>query len=232
MIRGIVFDIDGTLLQHEMAVELSLRHLYMFIKDKIPDSRFNDFLLFWNVKSNQYMNEYLNGKISFEEQRILRIESVLSNWDYNTSLDEAKKLFRMFLVKYEQNWMLYEDALPCLNIVKKFSLGVISDGQGVQQRSKLTLTEIDSFFDSIIISGEVGISKPQPKIFQLSAKELNLPLNEILYVGDHLEKDALGALNAGMHGVWINRTEQIYEKADIRMIFKLTDLPSAIKQLQ
>jgi putative hydrolase of the HAD superfamily len=232
LIRGIVFDIDGTLLQHDLAVKISLKHLYSFVQNKIPHSNFDEFLKLWKVKSNQYMNEYLNGKITFEEQRILRVQSVLSSWDHKMSLDEAMEVFRIFLVKYEQNWRLYDDVLPCLNIVKKFPLGVISDGEGEQQRNKLTFTEINSFFDSIIISGEVGIQKPIPEIFQRSAKELNLSLNEILYVGDHLEKDALGALNAGVHGVWINRNEQIYTKSDVRMISKLTDLPHIIEHIQ
>ncbi len=232
MIRGIVFDIDGTLMQHDLALEISLNNLYSFIKKKIPHSNFNEFLSVWKTKSNQYMNEYLIGDITFEEQRILRVQSVLSNWDYNLSSNEAMEIFRIYLGKYEQNWMLYDDALPCLNMVKELLLGVISDGEGEQQRSKLAFTKIDSFFNSVIISGDVGLRKPQPMIFERSAKELNLSLNELLYVGDHLEIDALGALNAGMHGVWINRTEQIYTKSDIRMISKLTDLPYIIKQLQ
>ncbi|MHA1944541.1 MAG: HAD family hydrolase [Candidatus Hodarchaeales archaeon] len=232
MIKGIVFDIDGTLLQHDLAVKISLKHLYSFVKNKISYSSFKEFLTLWKVKSNQYMNEYLNGKISFEEQRTLRVQSVLGSWDYNLSSNEAMEAFKIYLVKYEQNWMLYNDVLPCLNIVKNFPLGVISVGEGEQQRSKLTFTKIEPFFDSIIISGEVGLRKPLPEIFQRSAKELNLSLNEILYVGDHLEIDALGALNAGMYGVWINRTEQIHKKSDIRMISKLTDLPHVIEHLQ
>ena len=232
LIKGIVFDIDGTLLQHNLAVKLSLKHLYSFVRNKIPHASFEEFLSIWKAKSNQYMNEYLDGDLSFEEQRILRVQSVLSNWDYNLSSNEAMEVFRIYLVKYEQNWMLYDDVLLCLNSVKKFPLGVISDGEGQQQRGKLTFTKIKPFFDSIIISGEVGLSKPQPEIFQRSAKELNLSLNEILYIGDSLEKDVLGALNAGMYGVWINRTEQIYKKSDVKMISKLTDLPYVTKQLQ
>jgi putative hydrolase of the HAD superfamily len=232
MIKGIVFDIDGTLLQHEMALEKSLHNLYLFIKNKIPHSNFNEFLSLWNTKLKHYFNEYLNGKISFEEQRILRVQSVLGNWGYKISLEEALEVFRVYLVKYEQNWELYTDVLPCLNKLGNFSLGVISNGDGEQQRRKLTSTGINSFFKSIIISGDVGSRKPQPEIFQRGAKELNLCLNEIIYVGDHLESDAFGALNAGMHGVWINRTDQIYTNTAVKMISELTDLPKVIEQLE
>jgi putative hydrolase of the HAD superfamily len=117
-------------------------------------------------------------------------------------------------------------------MLKNFPLGVISDGDGEKKRRKLAFTEIDSFFKSIIISGEVGLRKPHPGIFKKSAKEFNLPLDEILYVGDQLEIDTLGALNVGMHGVLINRTNHIHEKTDIRIISKLTELPQIIEKLQ
>ena len=84
-----MFDIDGTLLQHDMAMKVSLKHLYSFVKNQIPHSSFNEFLTLWKEKSNHYWNEYLNGEISFEEQRILRVQSVLSCWNYNISSLEA-----------------------------------------------------------------------------------------------------------------------------------------------
>ena len=232
MIKGIVFDIDGTLLNHEQALERSLINLYSFMKPKIPHSSFDEFFSTWKTKTNQYINEYLDGRISFEQQRISRVQNVFSKWDYKLSSDKAMEVFKKYLINYEQNWTLFEDAIPCLTMLKNFPLGIISDGDGEQQRRKLAFTEIDSFFSSIIISGEVGLRKPNPEIFKKSAKELDLSLAEILYVGDQLENDALGAFNAGMYGVLINRTNQIYEKSAIKIISRLTELPQIIEKYQ
>ncbi|UCG00737.1 MAG: HAD family hydrolase [Candidatus Heimdallarchaeota archaeon] len=230
MIKGIVFDIDGTLLNHEQALERSLISLYSLMKKQIPNLSFDEFFVTWKTKTDHYINEYLDGCISFEQQRILRVQSVFSNWGYELSSDEAMDVFNRYLFKYEQNWRLYEDALPCLTMVKNFSLGIISDGDGEQQRRKLAVTKIDSFFTSIIISGEVGQRKPNYKIFEMSARDLNLSLDEIVYVGDLLENDALGAFNAGMHGVLIDRMNKIHEKYNIRIISRLTELPQLIEK--
>ncbi len=232
MIKGIVFDIDGTLLNHEQAVGKSLVNLYSLTKNKIPHSNFEEFSLTWKIKSDQYINDYLDGRLTFEQQRILRLQSVFGMWDFNLTSEKALEIFKRYLVKYEQNWTLYEDALPCLTILKNFPLGVISDGEGEQQRRKLAFTGILSFFNSIIISGEVGLRKPHPEVFKKSAKELDLSLDEILYVGDQLEIDALGALNAGMHGVLINRSNHIHDKSNIINIQKLTEIPNIIEKLQ
>ena len=232
MIKGIVFDIDGTLLNHNQAVERALTTLYSLMKSTIPHSRFDEFLLTWKTYTDKYINEYLNGCLSFKQQRILRVQSVFNKWAYPLTSDKAMDFFKIYLKEYEKNWILYDDVVPCLTMLKPFPLGVISDGEGEQQRRKLAFTGIDSFFRSIIISGEVGLQKPHPKLFRMSAKELNLSLNEILYVGDLLEKDALGAYNAGMQGVLINRTNQISEKSGIQIISRLTELPQIIEKYQ
>jgi len=92
MIKGIIFDIDGTLLNHEEALQRAIASLYSFTKTKIPQSTFDEFLLIWKTKTNQFMNDYLDGKISFEQQRILRVQSVFSKWDYQLSSAQAMDL--------------------------------------------------------------------------------------------------------------------------------------------
>ena len=231
MIRGIAFDIDGTLLNHEQALDRALHHLYPPIKKKIPHSSFNEFLEVWKINTDHFIKKYLDGLISFKQQRILRVKSVFNNWDCHLSTEEAWSIFQKYLVEYERNWELFDDVFPCLKMLKDFPLGVISDGPSKQQRRKLSYTGINSYFSSVIISGEVGVQKPQPAIYKMSAKELNLSLDEIVYVGDQLEKDACGALNAGMYGVWINRTNQVPENSNVITIQNLTELLKVVKQL-
>lgn len=232
MIKGIAFDIDGTLLDHRQAQERALGSLYSIVKNKIPHSNLKEFFSTWKARTEQYINEYLAGRISFKQQRILRVQSVFLKWGCQLSSQEAWDIFKEYLIKYEHNWTLYEDVLPCLNMLKNLPLGVISNGNGKQQRKKLVQTGIDSFFRSIIISGEVDFSKPKPEIFKMSAKELGLSLDEILYVGDHLETDVLGALNAGMQGVWIKRTNQNHGSFNIITISSLSEIASVVEKIQ
>jgi len=229
MIKGIIFDIDGTLLNHEEALQRAIASLYSFTKTKIPQSTFDEFLLIWKTKTNQFMNDYLDGKISFEQQRILRVQSVFSKWDYQLSSAQAMDLFNRYLGKYEENWVLYEDVLSCLTMLEQFPLGIVSDGEGNQQRQKLAVTNIESFFKSIIISGEVGLRKPHPNLFKKCAIELDLSLEDLVYVGDQIETDALGAINSGMYGVLINRIGQVYEENKIKIITNLNQLLKIIE---
>ncbi|MHA2244240.1 MAG: HAD family hydrolase [Candidatus Hodarchaeales archaeon] len=234
MILSVVFDIDGTLFDHLLAQERALDSLYSSMKQKIPNSNLKEFLTTWKTRTDHYFDEYLAGRITFKKQRILRVKSVFLEWGWRLSAEKAWEIFKQYLVKYQQNWTLYKDVLPCLTMLKDLPLGVISNGDGKQQRKKLA--EINSFFSSIVISDEIGFRKPHPEIFKRSSKELNLSLKDILYVGDQLETDVLGALNSGMRSVWINRTYQNHVNSDIDLevptISKLTELPIIVKQLQ
>jgi len=76
-------------------------------------------------------------------------------------------------------------------------LGIISNGSLEDQIEVLTRLEITGYFDSILVSEEVQIEKPDRRIFMLSASELGLDAPSILFVGDDWETDILGALDAG-----------------------------------
>jgi len=64
---------------------------------------------------------------------------------------------------------------------------------------------LNSFFDEIMISEQTGYKKPQPEIFQLMEQRLGLVASELIYVGDHPEKDIAGAIGAGWQAALIAR---------------------------
>ncbi|MDF1754402.1 MAG: HAD family hydrolase [Verrucomicrobiales bacterium] len=80
------------------------------------------------------------------------------------------------------------------------ALAVLSNGGGKLQRAKMQAAGIDSFFtpSRILISGELGVAKPDARAFQLVCERLGRPAGEILFVGDHPEIDIAGAAAYGM----------------------------------
>lgn len=230
-IKGIVFDIDGTLLDHTIAQKGGLDYLYSNIKEKILSSNQQDFIDYWRTVSELYMDQFLAGHISFKEQRILRVKDVLSRWNYEVSSEEAWAIFNLYLTGYEKNWTVYQDVLPCLTQLNDYPLGIISNGDSTQQRKKLIKTGLVSFFGSITISNDIDAPKPNPLIFEQCAKDMNLSLDEFIYIGDGLETDALGASRAGSHGVWINRFDKEYSEFDVITIFSLEELPKIINKI-
>ncbi|MGC4093318.1 MAG: HAD family hydrolase [Polyangiaceae bacterium] len=80
----------------------------------------------------------------------------------------------------------------------EYRLGLVTNGTSATQRAKLSSLGIERLFDPIVISGEVGVRKPDARIFELAMAGWGLPRESILFVGDDPVSDIQGAMNAGM----------------------------------
>lgn len=83
----------------------------------------------------------------------------------------------------------------------------VSSERIYSQKKKIDVLGIESLFDCIVLSGELGIHKPDRRIFDYTAKRLGVSNEECVFVGDDPDSDISGALNADMEAVWIDREE-------------------------
>ena len=102
----------------------------------------------------------------------------------------------------------YDFVLPMLKKFKKQGLkvGLITNGRHELQYKKLKMTGLMYIFDEIIVSGDVGIEKPDKEIFDMMCEKLGVKPCECLYVGDNPQNDIGGAKNAGMHTCLVHST--------------------------
>lgn len=101
---------------------------------------------------------------------------------------------------------LYPDVEPALKGLsgRGYFLGLISNAPADTRRTVDALG-LDRYMKSIVISGAVGYSKPRPEIFEIALRAANVAPDEAVHVGDVYEADVVGARNAGMKGVLIDR---------------------------
>ncbi len=219
----IFFDIDDTLLAHSEAEKQGARLFLKHFSDFLVYSE-EEFCTLWNSMTEKYFSSFLSGKISFTQQRRLRIKEIFQNCSPDLSDEEADLHFGIYLQYYEKSWSLFDDVLPCLNSLKEFPLGIISNGNSEQQITKLKQTQIQDRFTTIIISDEIEIFKPNPEIFFEACKRAKVQPKDCIYVGDQLDIDALGSKAAGMRGIWLNRKRVPAYTLDLEMISSLNDL--------
>ncbi len=106
-------------------------------------------------------------------------------------------------------------------------LGIISNADG-KVHSILQQLQLDHFFECIIDSKIVGVEKPDPAIFRLALQALHLPAEHCIYVGDHYDRDVLGARHAGFLPVLLDPFEVVPEH-DVYRIKALAELVDLLR---
>jgi putative hydrolase of the HAD superfamily len=110
---------------------------------------------------------------------------------------------------------LFPDARRLLRAAKgELPLALITNGPSDFQRAKLSALGIEHCFDVIIVSGEHGMAKPDPAVFELALVGLGIPPNRAVHAGDSLHSDIGGARASGVTAVWLNRSGAKREEGD------------------
>jgi len=117
----------------------------------------------------------------------------------------ADEAFEVFFAE-RQKVDLFDDVLPALeHLAARFPLVALTNGNADIGRVGLS-----AYFKASISAREFGVGKPDPRIFVAAAGACGVMPAEVLHVGDDALLDVLGALNADMQAVWVNRTDQLW----------------------
>ena len=139
--------------------------------------------------------------------------------------ESARMAFEAFIVK-RNDVILFPDTIPMLEIVSdSYTVVAITNGNADVFR-----TGIRRFFDLSIRADEAGIAKPHRGIFDLTWEKLGCQSSEVIHIGDSLENDVLGAINAGVTPIWFN-PEKEKNTLGVQEVRALSELPSMIRQL-
>lgn len=117
---------------------------------------------------------------------------------------QKNEIMHFYNAEYVKSAVLMERAKEVIAYLKrKYKIGLITNGRTAIQYGKINQLGIADDFDTILVSEEAGIKKPDPRIFEMALINLDLSPNECVYVGDHPVNDMEGASKAGMETIWI-----------------------------
>jgi 2-haloalkanoic acid dehalogenase type II len=117
--------------------------------------------------------------------------------------DDPERAEEAFAVVYDarQQVELYPDVAPALDrLAARVPLVAVTNGNADIERCGVA-----RWFSGYLAAAEFGVGKPDPRIFHAACRDLGLPPEDVLHVGDHLEADVRGALAAGLGAAWLHR---------------------------
>jgi HAD superfamily hydrolase (TIGR01549 family) len=139
--------------------------------------------------------------------------------------DHAATISELYVRNYPMVKAPLAGAIPVVKeLSRKFSVGVVSNGFPDVQYRKLETMGLRDLFSCIVLSEEIGIRKPDPRIFHRATSLLNMQSSECLYIGDSYTNDIIGAKTAGMLTCWLNRESSEQKNESIKADFVISKL--------
>lgn len=215
--KAIIFDVDDTLYDQVIPFKKA-------IEKNFPNNNIDIDKLY--EMSRKFSDEVFElterGEMNLEKMHIYRIKEAFKYFGTTISQDEA----RTFQKDYQNNQkeiMLLPDIQDSFDFISKqnFTMGIITNGPKEHQKNKIKQLGLEEWIqkNNMFISSEVGIAKPDVRLFELVQKQMNLVPSKTYYIGDSFENDIVGASNAGWNTIWINRKNKEVPCVDIQPDF-------------
>jgi HAD superfamily hydrolase (TIGR01509 family) len=191
-IRGVVFDLDDTLMSQKRWILRKLRGLYLEFKRRLPDQK--TFLF--------------RAMTILEEGNRAKLIDVLCD-DFALDADLGRELIGAYRAFCPAEGEVYPEVRPLLDEMKRrgYRLGILTNNPPASQRQKIQACRLQDCFDAIVYAVEINAEKPAKEGFQQVAGRLTAAPEELVMVGDNFCDDIDGALNAGYrHGFLVARS--------------------------
>ena len=194
--RALLFDLEHTVFDFDRAEEIALRYAYQ--NQNIPF--YEDSLTIYRKRNLELWHGIEKGIYSMNDLRKLRFPSLFPQADLD--FDRLESDLQEGLT---ENVFLMEGAYEVLKTLsERYKIYAASNGFVQMQKRRLHLAGIDSFFDGVFVSDEVGFSKPDQRFFDFLLNKIKIDKSEVLMIGDSLSSDIQGGINAHIDTCLVN----------------------------
>ena len=215
----LLFDADETLFDFKMAEKqafLKALEEYKLDVDK------EESLKLYSQINKHIWEEFERGEITADRLRVERFERFSKKIEIDFDAVSFSKAYAKFL---GEGAYLFEDSVEVIDYLsKKYRLALITNGLKDVQKSRISRTPLKDYFQELIISDEIKISKPDPRIFDYALDKLEYKdRTKVLMIGDSLTSDMQGGVNAGIDTCWYN-PNHLENKSGLNLTYEIHSL--------
>lgn len=194
-----IFDADHTLFDFDRAEKNALTRILSDAGVDLSDSTLDKY----HKINTSLWKRYELGTITQQKIKTERFkmffETIGCEYDYIKAADD-------YLLFLSEGTDLLPGAYNLISDLKRlYKLGLLTNGISCVQHPRLENSELEGMFDTVVVSGDYGISKPDPKLFEILCKKSDFYMkNKMIIIGDSLTSDICGGINFGIDTCWFN----------------------------
>ena len=210
MVKAVLWDIDGTLLNFKRAQYVALYKCFAYFDEHLDDGMVE----VYDRINHSYWLMLEKGEISKSELLVKRFVVFFRKYGINIDPEEFNEMYQVELGNtYVFNDHGYETVKGLKN--RGIIQFAVTNGTKVAQNGKLRGSGLDKLLDEIFISEDIGYEKPDKRFFEPvidKLREYGIEKNECVIVGDSDSSDIQGGINAGIRTV--HYTDELKSRAD------------------
>ncbi len=217
MLRAVLFDLDDTLFDHRLCARTALSEMHA-AHPEFQACPLDDFEQLHAAHLEELHPLVTRGELPLEEarrERLRRLFRAVGASPAEDRIAEAAEAYRASYVRIRQP---ISGAAALLAAVKARALvGIVTNNLLEEQQDKLRQCALDGYIDELVVSEKAGMSKPDPRIFEIALERLGCHHDEAAMVGDSWPADVAGAIAAGIRPIWFNPLRKPRPDPDIEV---------------
>lgn len=224
----IIFDVDDTL--YDQLTPFQQAFDAVFNDPSIP---LEELFKYSRIYSDEVFQQSEDGTITKLEMQIYRIRKAMEHFNQQITDEQAIK-FQQTYQQYQSQLQLDPRMKEALDwcVEQQVQIGIITNGPAEHQWKKVNCLQLEKWVpkEYIFVSGDLGIAKPDIRVFQQVEQAMQLEKETTYYIGDSYFNDIIGAKRAGWKAIWVNRRNHPTESEEFLPDY-LIDNNTNVKQL-
>ena len=232
----VLIDLDDTLFDYPKTEEAAFRNTFeelgFFAESELNNEKKEE--IYEKIKDRykdvnlQLWKDLEKEAVDKDRLKVVRFEKIIEEFDLKYNPYEMSELY---LKKLGEGIFPFEATEKlCEYLHSKYKVGIVTNGIKEVQHSRIENSAIAKYIDKIIISDEVGVNKPDKRIFEYAMNYFEImDKSEVIMIGDSLGADIKGGQNAGIDTCWVNlrnnvNDTEIVPKYEVRKLEELFEI--------
>lgn len=228
-VAALFLDLDNTLIDTEASMRESLVSAFSAeLASPLPADVADRVWDIWTSDPSGWYKRYEAGELSASDQRRRRFLDVTS--ELSLAVNDFESWQRSYIDGVVAASRPFDGTLAFLRQVSDLPLAVVTNVETSIQEAKIATAGLSSLLPNVF-GTDLAPAKPDPSLFKLACTRLDVSPSDVVHVGDSWDADVVGALNAGMRAVWLDREDvdpgrELPE--GVKRVTSLSEIPAQI----